>query len=1604
MKIKILNSGLRTFKTLALTLGLIMCFVVITTVLAATSGPRNGGTFADDGSIGTKTWASTGNAITSNNSYATVALNDFEISHYLKATNFGFSIPAGSTINGITVEVEKKAANPNRVKDYQVRIVKGGTIGPTDRADGSFWGNSDSYTTYGGASDLWGETWTANDINNNGFGLAFSAQKTVTNGGNVTTSIDHIRITVTYTAAVAPTVISISSTSPNGSYSSGIIPVTVTFDQSVTVTGTPTLTLETGATDAVVNYAGGSPGSTLTFNYTIAAGHTSSDLDYTGTGALALNGGTIKDTASGLLNATLTLPTPGAAGSLGANKDIVIDTTAPLLSQVSISSNNADNTKAKVGDIVTLNITSNEDIQTPTVSIGGSPAAIAGGSLVWTASRSMVIGDSEGVIPFTVNFTDLAGNSGTQVTSTTDASSVTFDKTAPSLSEFTAVTTPTNNSTPSYTFDSDEAGTISYGGGCTSASGAAVAQPAHNTITFNALADGTYNCIIAVTDSTGNTSTDLNVSTFVIDTADPTIVITSTASDPTNVSPIPFVATFNEAVSGFDISDIAVGNGSVTNFTPDLVTAPIGSVYNFEVTPSGQGLVTVDIAGSVCTDLAGNNNSAALQVSRTFDSVNPTLTLTTTAPDPTNTSPIPVTATFSENVTGFDLGDISVVNGAAGNLLGGPSIYTFDVTPSVPGPITVTIDVGAAGAQDSAGNGNDAAISTINIEYDSVKPTVILASTSGDPTNVSPIPMTATFSQDVTGFDVTDIVVGNGNAGNFAGGPSVYSFDVTPSGQGLVTIDVPANIAQDAATNTNFAAVQYSLTYDTVAPLITTAVALDTNGDGIMDRLSLTFDEALQDKAAGSNGFDVTSASDHGLCNSESADPDGTAIILIDFVCTNVNSAVDDLTLNLTSNSEILDAANNQVASVAIDSSSIPPITDGAKPVVANSVPSDGAVGVIFNGNLIINFSEEMIPGTFIISDDDSNNYTSTVWSNSNKTVTLTHDNWTLNNLVNVTVDASDLGALSLNGLGNYNFSFTTGLDQYLGRITVPSALVVTDAGTDLSNGVSTEAGGNVFINAVSQILSAITDGDLIGTDLTLMQIFGDQAMIPLKDVMMNSTGVINLTNSGIPNVSISIPNHTTVYGCLAWDGKLTLKAGDNTGTAPTGFQMGSSVYEIGSSICPLLLSQPVTVTITGLTGDMAFKPSGSTNWYAMNVCGGTYAAPTPPTAPTPFSECYISDGVDTKIVTYHFTTFGNMTPVVIPPVTPSGSAGGGGSYIYKNINKLIEAETVSETTLHGAAVRESDQCNRIRWELPYYEDLRDQRDRFYVKALYTRCAIDGISKNFFGTDDPITKADLSKAVVTIFKLDKSPYYKLFADVSEDDPNMPYLLGAAKLGLINGRSVTSQRSMFLDPATGLSRAEVLFMALKGRGVDLDNYTKEADFVDVSKNDWFYTVVALAKNENLIDYSETKFMKEGQVSSLYKFSRLLGIGSSGRDVQNLKTVMKQLDYYSGEIDTIYDQELSDAIKVYQKANGIMQTGFMGILTRASLLKEYLHPKTISYFKPYDLISRKDTAKVVYLVDHLYGPGVEDVLGVYYSRTNFILDLITEFVLGIFRPLM
>ncbi|MBU1628393.1 hypothetical protein KKB18_13575 [bacterium] len=123
---------------------------------------------------------------------------------------------------------------------------------------------------------------------------------------------------------------------------------------------------------------------------------------------------------------------------------------------------------------------------------------------------------ADGPHTFYVRATEYAGNISTA------SHSWTIDTISSTLAEVTPVPTPTDDTTPDYTFSSTEAGTISYGGDCSSSITEAIAG--NNTITFDELSDGTYsNCTITVTDEATNESDPLSVSSFTIDTSYPVL-------------------------------------------------------------------------------------------------------------------------------------------------------------------------------------------------------------------------------------------------------------------------------------------------------------------------------------------------------------------------------------------------------------------------------------------------------------------------------------------------------------------------------------------------------------------------------------------------------------------------------------------------------------------------------------------------------------------------------------------------------------------------------------------------------------------------------------------------------------------------------------------------------------------------------------------------------------------------------------------------------------------------------------------------------------------------------------------------------------------------
>lgn len=134
----------------------------------------------------------------SDNTYTSSTFIPSALAATLAASNFGFSIPTGSTINGIEVSIEKRSGGFT-TKDSWLYLVKADSSLSTDnKADTStFWTYSKMTITYGGPTDTWGSTYTAEEINDSGFYVYFRCNVDTEYENNL--GIDFISLKVYYT-------------------------------------------------------------------------------------------------------------------------------------------------------------------------------------------------------------------------------------------------------------------------------------------------------------------------------------------------------------------------------------------------------------------------------------------------------------------------------------------------------------------------------------------------------------------------------------------------------------------------------------------------------------------------------------------------------------------------------------------------------------------------------------------------------------------------------------------------------------------------------------------------------------------------------------------------------------------------------------------------------------------------------------------------------------------------------------------------------------------------------------------------------------------------------------------------------------------------------------------------------------------------------------------------------------------------------------------------------------------------------------------------------------------------------------------------------------
>jgi len=682
---------------------------------------------------------------------------------------------------------------------------------------------------------------------------------------------------------------------------------------------------------------------------------------------------------------------------------------APVISNTSLTSNNTlANTRAKVGDIITLTFVSDININSPTVAFtsGGqaitNSVTVTGGNTSWTATYTVNNSDTEGVVAISITATSTAGTQASAHTTISNGS-VTMDKTAPVWSNIApSGNTSVNTSAVQYTLsEALSSGTVTF-----NRTGGSAASNVVVSLTGTELNAGTrslatltnsptlvnnaiYSIVFSGVDLSGNTSSTVTQTGVTFNNVLPTITsVTSTTNDGYyNLGDaINITVNFSDSVT---LSDTGGGSSEMVITLETGSTDRTVTITSISGASSASGTYTVQ-AGDTSSDLAvktislGTNdilsNTAGSMTNFTIGSnLNTTsaIVVDTTAPVISNVSPASSSTVLNKNI-GYTLSEQcasgTVTFTRTGGTADSSSPYTVnlvasELTTGAHGPavlfnnpslVSGTIYSIAYNVTDLAGNTAVAVTNTgITFTSDNTSPTINITSNdvvSGGLSNLETIVLIFTVSEVVTNFVVGDITVSGGALSGFTGSGKNYTVTFTPSNNGTKTIDVAAGTFTDG-TNNNLAASQFSYTYDGTKPTVAiTSSQVSHNGSFGGGEIGLTFTTSEATINFEEEDIVVSNGTLSNFSATSSTVYTATFTPLINGEC-NINVYADVFT----------DAANN------FNTGSVFTFTKtGVKPTVAitSSIPKFGSTS---SASIPITFTTSAITSDFVAGDIEVN-------------------------------------------------------------------------------------------------------------------------------------------------------------------------------------------------------------------------------------------------------------------------------------------------------------------------------------------------------------------------------------------------------------------------------------------------------------------------------------------------------------------------------------------------------------------------------------------------------------------------------------------------------
>ncbi|WEX16097.1 Ig-like domain-containing protein [Pseudomonas sp. G11] len=678
--------------------------------------------------------------------------------------------------------------------------------------------------------------------------LAGNAGTGTTDSNNY--AIDTVRPTATI--VVADPVLNIGGTSL----------VTITFSEAVSGFTNADLSVANGTLSAVTSNDGG-----ITWTGTFTPSASIADA----TNLITLNNTGIADLAGN-----------AGSGTTDSN-NYTIDTAQPTATIV------VADPALNIGGTSLVTITFSEAVSGFTnadLSVAnGTLSAVSSndGGITWTATFTPTSNVTDATNLITLNNTgvnDLAGNVGT---GTTDSNNYAIDTQRPTATLVVTDSALGIGQTSLVTITFSEAVTGFTNADLTIANGTLSAVSSNDggitwTATLTPVNGVTHaNNVITldntgVTDLAGNAgsgTTDSN--NYAVDSQRPTatIVLADTALVAGETSLV--TITFSEAVTGFTNSDLNVPNGTLTAVS----SADGGVTWTATFTPTAgikdtTNLITLNNTG--IADLAGNVGTGTTNsVNFTVDTVRPTATIVV-ADNALNIGETSlVTITFSEAVSGFTNADLTIANGTLTTVSSSDGGVTWTATFTPTSNVTdatnlITLD--NSGVQNGSGNTGSGSTDSNNYAIDTQRPTATIVVTN-DSLNIGATSLvTITFSEAVTGFDLSDLSVANAVLSNLASndGGKTWTATLTPTAAitdatNLIVLD--AGQVNDTAGNVGTGiAISNNYAIDGERPTATISIANPNLTVGQTTTVTFTFSE----KVSGFN-LDALSVANGSLSN-----------------------------------------------------------------------------------------------------------------------------------------------------------------------------------------------------------------------------------------------------------------------------------------------------------------------------------------------------------------------------------------------------------------------------------------------------------------------------------------------------------------------------------------------------------------------------------------------------------------------------------------------------------------------------------------------------------------------------------------------------------------